>query len=340
MSSGIPHLYKPDYAGERGQHEELKKQIVALSGGNLTYKTVYGNRKDIVDIRKPRHEEIFEKINRKIKYKQIVRRYEVFFNQKLNKYTPQYISSLSELLTKKTKGYSNKRKNLTLKNETFNIKSIQQPRIQPRQMFAMNNNNNNNNKKQKFNNEVRSLNNTKKKNELRFIRTHRRNLTIKLIEPHDEEFVQFDPKMYYDCKRVLNKLKSENHFCYSKDRKIERVLKNKLIFNLEDNDGSSSIGDKISLNKKVTWDKIKRSTSYDITPSTEQQNQNIYSRHHVHNNSNIPYVFHSKHNSVNIELIDPFSYNISRNTIINNSAITRKTKLSKINSKLLYNTIK
>ena len=202
MSSGIPHLYKPDYAGERGQHEELKKQIVSLSGGNLTYKTVYGNRKDIVDIRKPRHEEIFEKINRKIKYKQIVRRYEVFFNQKLNKYTPHYISSLSELLTKRTKGYSNKRKHLTLKNETFNIKSIQQPRIQPRQMFSMNNNN-----KQILNEEAPLLNTLKRK-DFRFIRNNQRDLTIKLIEPHDEEFVQFDPKMYYDCKRVLNKLKS------------------------------------------------------------------------------------------------------------------------------------
>ena len=330
MSSGIPNLYKPDYARERGQHEELKKQIVGLSGGNLTYRTVYGNHKDIVDIRKPRHEEMFEKINRKIKYKQIVRRYEVFFNQKLNKYTPQYISSLSELLTKKTKGYSNKRKDLTLKNEAFNIKSIQQPKIQLRQMFSMNNINS----KRTSNEGALSLN-LLKRNDFRFVRNKQRNLTIKLIEPHDDEFVQFDPKMYYDCTRVLNKLKSENRFCYSKDRKIERALKNKLISNLEDNDG---VEEKVSLNKQVTWNKIKRSTSYDITPSTEQQNLNIYSRHLLHNNSNSPHVFHSKHNSVNIESTGLFTYNTGRNTLNNNSPMSRKTKLSKLNSKQLYNT--
>ena len=77
----IPKLYKPDYIGER-YADNLCKKLVSLSKDNLAYKVVFGNRDNMVmDCQDhERQKKTFDEIQRKIKFNEVVRRHEIFFN--------------------------------------------------------------------------------------------------------------------------------------------------------------------------------------------------------------------------------------------------------------------
>lgn len=333
----IARLYKPDYIADK-QQVDLTKQLITLTNGNLSLKKVKGYHRTIIDMNQTKHQEIMENLNRKIKYDQIVRRFEVFFNQKLNKYTTTYINNLTNLLTQKSKGYSHKRKQLTLKNETINIKSIKEPRIRPKKILLPQN------KTQvPF---IKNININVNKPHKIAPYNNKKTSKLQIIDPQDEEFISYEPKMYYDCDRILKRLNNETQFFFSQDRTYQKVLKNRIKRNLKNifhKEGKEMLY--TSINKKIIWDKINRSTSYDVLPSKELLNRNIYSRKsakkinlnnmtntniniHSHNNS----VYSYKHKRNHSELMIKTNYH-GRNLAI---PFSKQSNLSKTNTNYFY----
>ena len=340
----IPRLYKPDYIGEK-QQEDITKQLIALTNGNLSLKKVKGYHRTIIDMSQTKQQKMMENLNRKIKYDQIVRRFEVFFNQKLNKYTTTYINNLSNLLTQKSKGYSQKRKQLTLKNETINIKSIKEPRIRPKKKVLV------------FQNKTQA--DEKQNNVIPFIRHansphivvhNKKGSKIQIIDPKDDEFLSYEPKMYYDCDRILNRLNNETQFFFSQDKTYQKVLKNRIKRNLKNifhKEAKESLH--TSINKKIIWDRINRSTSYEVLPSKQLLNRNIYSRKsakimnlnnitHTNINSNLNHSLHNyKHKRNHSELMIQTHYHHGRNSVI---PFSKQPNLSKTNTNYFFKTAK
>jgi hypothetical protein len=162
--------------------------------------------------------------------KSIFRRYELYFNQKQKKYTPNYLSNLSDLLMKKTKDYFTKRKDVLLRNDDMNIKSLNRPKW----MLMLNRNNSNvyERKRNVDKQYMSERNNTIKINNNPYLRKGCND--VRIIEPSDDEFLLFEPKLFYNSERVLKKLKKETKFCYSKDRIMDMILKNKIKNNLKE----------------------------------------------------------------------------------------------------------
>ena len=164
--------------------------------------------------------------------KSIFRRYKLYFNQKQNKYTPNYLSNLSDLLMKKTKDYYTKRRDVSLKNDNMNIKSLHQTKWM---LLLGRNNNNVHGRKPNVNKQyISERNNTFKVKDNPYLRKAYND--IRVIDPSDEEFLLFEPKMFYNSERVLKRLKKETKFCYSKDRIMDMILNKKIKENLKEID--------------------------------------------------------------------------------------------------------
>ena len=345
----IPRLYKPDYIAEK-QPEDITKQLISLTNGNLSLKKVKGYHRTIIDMNQTKQQEIMENLNRKIKYDQIVRRFEVFFNQKLNKYTTTYINNLTNLLTQKSKGYSHKRKQLTLKNETINIKSIKEPRIRPKKILILQNKTQNEDKHNNNNIPFIKNINININNPHRVVPYNKKTSKLQIIDLQDEEFISYEPQMYYDCDRILKRLNNETQFFFSQDKAYQKVLKNRIKRNLKNifhKDSKELLY--TSINKKIIWDKINRSTSYEVLPSKKLLNKNIYSRKsakkinlnnmtntNIHINSNNNSLYSYKHKRNLSELMIKTSYN-GRNLAI---PFSKQSNLSKTNTNYFYKTVK
>ena len=164
--------------------------------------------------------------------KSIFRRYELYFNQKQNKYTPNYLSNLSDLLMKKTKDYYTKRKDVLLRNDDMNIKSLHKTKWMS--MLGRNNSNVYGRKQNLDKQSISERNNTIKVNNNPYLRKEYND--VRVIDPSDDEFLLFEPKLFYNSERVLKKLKKETKFCYSKDRIMDMILKKKIKDNLKEKD--------------------------------------------------------------------------------------------------------
>jgi len=95
-----------------------KKRIVAFSGGDITFKDVEGYRKDVVDVKMGR-EVVLDRMEKKMRLLDIIKQYELFFNQKLKIYDKKYIDELVELLDNNDIDYLDKRIKLIETKKTF-----------------------------------------------------------------------------------------------------------------------------------------------------------------------------------------------------------------------------
>jgi hypothetical protein len=95
-----------------------KKRIVAFSGGDITFKDVEGYRKDVVDVKMGR-EVVLDRMEKKMRLFDIIKQYELFFNQKLKIYDKKYINELVELLDNNDIDYLDKRIRLIESKKTF-----------------------------------------------------------------------------------------------------------------------------------------------------------------------------------------------------------------------------
>ena len=95
-----------------------KKRIVAFSGGDITFKDVEGYRKDVVDVKMGR-EVVLDRMEKKMRLFDIIKQYELFFNQKLKIYDKKYINELVELLDNNDIDYLDKRIKLIETKKTF-----------------------------------------------------------------------------------------------------------------------------------------------------------------------------------------------------------------------------
>ena len=91
--------------------DTLKKRIVRLTGDDITFKDVEGYRKDVIDVRTGR-EVVIDRMEKKMRFLDIIKQYELFFNQKLKIYDKKYIDGLVDLLDSNDSDYIKKRKEL------------------------------------------------------------------------------------------------------------------------------------------------------------------------------------------------------------------------------------
>ena len=101
-SDEIPNLYKQDYKGDR-YADNLCKKLIEISNDTLAHKVVFGSKQFMQECRERQHSDEYNAILRKIRYNQVVRHHELFFNQKLNKYKSDYLNKLFDLLNKNEK---------------------------------------------------------------------------------------------------------------------------------------------------------------------------------------------------------------------------------------------
>ena len=98
--------------------DTLKKRIVRLTGDDITFKDVEGYRKDVIDVRTGR-EVVIDRMEKKMRFLDIIKQYELFFNQKLKIYDKKYINELVELLDNNDIDYLDKRIRLIESKKTF-----------------------------------------------------------------------------------------------------------------------------------------------------------------------------------------------------------------------------
>ena len=89
----------------------FKKRIVKLKGDDISYRDVEGYRKDIIDVKTGR-EVVIDRMEKKMRFLDIIKQYELFFNQKLKIYDKKYIDGLVDLLDSNDSDYIKKRKEL------------------------------------------------------------------------------------------------------------------------------------------------------------------------------------------------------------------------------------
>lgn len=77
------------YMSEKDQ-EYQKRRIISLQGDEIGFKLVHGNRKDVIDMKKTR-EQILDNMEKKMRFNDIVKQYNLFFNKKLKVYDKKYI---------------------------------------------------------------------------------------------------------------------------------------------------------------------------------------------------------------------------------------------------------
>ena len=102
------------YVSEKDKKHQSK--IVVLQGDDIYFKEVKGNRKNFFES-KMKNTFTLDEIERKMRYKDICKQYELFFNIKLKKYNTDYLEGITKLLALNEKDYIKKRKELINKRK-------------------------------------------------------------------------------------------------------------------------------------------------------------------------------------------------------------------------------
>ena len=97
------------YVSEKDKNHQSK--IVVLQGDDIYFKNVKGNRKNYNES-KMKNTFTLDEIERKMRYRDICKQYELFFNIKLKKYNTDYLEGITKLLALNEKDYIQKRKEL------------------------------------------------------------------------------------------------------------------------------------------------------------------------------------------------------------------------------------
>ena len=274
-SDEIPNLYKPDYKGDR-YADNLCKKLIEISNDTLAHKVVFGSKQFMQECRERQHSDEYNAILRKIRYNQVVRHHELFFNQKLNKYKSDYLNKLFDLLNKNEKPYTKKRKMLTLKNEEINpIKKNRIPLKLPNR-FSIKNRlallKHNILNEDTHQEEIKEINNNIKEIKHNSLLSYDKKERI--IDIKDDEYAMNDSKLYYSTTKIFGRLAKASHFIPSKEDAEFLNVKNRIMRELEPMK-IAEVYTPNSRNRQISIAKIKRSTSYEVIP-LETYNQNIY----------------------------------------------------------------
>lgn len=77
------------YISEKDQ-DYKKRKIITFQGDDIGFKIVHGNRKDVIDMKLNR-EHVIDNMEKKMRFNDIVKQYNLFFNKKLKVYDKKYI---------------------------------------------------------------------------------------------------------------------------------------------------------------------------------------------------------------------------------------------------------
>ena len=229
QKSEIPNLYRPNYIKER-EFERESRRLITFKGGELSYKIIFGNRKELLDEKVKLHaNNVIDEV-RKYDFKQIVKHHDLLFNPKQSIYNKQYLDNVYYLLNKNDKNYVLKRKILT--KRVLNKIKLDEPEI-CKQTTS---------KKESFVTNLLSeyMSTRKNRNSSVNLSLTNRNESVKnsyqIISPVDEEFENYDDKLKYNKERISIHLKRKyNFFPSPKNKANEKFLKKKeKIFKLLD----------------------------------------------------------------------------------------------------------
>ena len=90
----------------------IKKRVIGYENGDIIFREVEGYRKDVLDVKLGK-EIILDNMEKKMRLYDVIKQYELFFNQKLKIYDKKYINELVELLDNNDLDYLKKRKELS-----------------------------------------------------------------------------------------------------------------------------------------------------------------------------------------------------------------------------------
>ena len=89
----------------------IKKRVIGYENGDVIFRDVEGYRKDVLDVKLGK-EIILDNMEKKMRLYDVIKQYELFFNQKLKIYDKKYIDGLVDLLDSNDSDYIKKRKEL------------------------------------------------------------------------------------------------------------------------------------------------------------------------------------------------------------------------------------
>ena len=97
------------YLKEKTREYHNKRRIISLNGEEIGFKLVHGNRKDVIDMKKTR-EQILDNMEKKMRFNDIVKQYNLFFNKRLKVYDKKYLNDLANILDSNDRNYLEQRK--------------------------------------------------------------------------------------------------------------------------------------------------------------------------------------------------------------------------------------
>ena len=221
----IKNLYKPNYIQEK-KFERESRRLVSIRNGQLGYKVVFGNRKDIVDCRMRRYEDKVIKMQRRMDFLNRIRSQELLLNKKNTKLSPEYLEKMYELLNKNDKDYVNQRSQLTFREcpNARRMKKALSIQIEKRGRE---------NKKESFLTHLLDDYLHTRKNDM----TDNTNLMLNkrksvehlsIISPKDEEFGNFDENYKYNKERIMIRLRKHYQFFKSPSKVKDDFSKMKI----------------------------------------------------------------------------------------------------------------
>ena len=218
----MPNIYKKNYKIEK-YRDFLCNKLVSLNGGDISYKLIFGPSPEMVYVREKEKVNHYDLMQRKMKFKNIVKLYEFSFNNKLKKLSNNYITNMFNLLSNKDKNYIEKRKNLietNNNNRNNRIKLLKKTFLFP--FSEINNNTINYNSKNSHsiilnesNLKINQINNKNSSNNgtIKVSRRNNKNIIKRKNISSDIEYNFDDGSENQNIeKSVFEKLKKENNF--------------------------------------------------------------------------------------------------------------------------------
>ncbi len=106
----------------------IKKRVIGYENGDIVFKDVEGYRKDVLDVKLGK-EIILDNMEKKMRLFDVIKQYELFFNEKLKIYDKKYIDELVELLDDNSLDYLKKRKKLIISKKNIPFFRIKPKKI-------------------------------------------------------------------------------------------------------------------------------------------------------------------------------------------------------------------
>ncbi len=331
----IPNTYKKNYKIEK-YRDELCNKLVSLNGDDISYKLIFGASPELFYVREKVKVNHYDLMQRKMKFRNILKLYELSFNNKIKKFSNNYITNMFDLLSHRDNNYVEKRKNLIETNNKYTrnkrIKLLKKTFLFP---FTKINNNtinyNPKNSQSTLSNESNlklnkiNIKNISNNSTIRESKRNKKNVIKRKNISSDYEYNFDDGNEEQNIeKSVFEKLKKENKFFkidYNKsDNKLKNVMqriKKVPKFNYLNNNYFSK--------KEKTIERMKNSSSCDNDYKTNKETNNYkfkkikffnpknkilkFSNSSINLKSKFPFL---KSNNKNIFLINGKEYEIDK----------------------------